>query len=105
MKTKTHRVEPGSKVYMSDFDADATPLIDDKAAAKEENTKIQERLGDLQELLFAEHRHKMLVILQGMDTSGKDGTVRHVMGGFNPQSVRVVSFKRPTQVEIGRAHV
>ena len=100
MKIDIHRVEPGTKVHMSDFDPDDTPLISDKDEAKQKNTKMQARLAELQELLFADHQHKVLVILQGMDTSGKDGTVRHVMGGFNPQSVRVVSFKRPTHEEI-----
>ena len=100
MKTKIHRVEPGSKVHMGDFDPGATPLIDDREEAKKENPEVQKRLAELQELLFADHRYKLLVILQGMDTSGKDGTVRHVMSGFNPQSVRVVSFKKPTQEEL-----
>jgi PPK2 family polyphosphate:nucleotide phosphotransferase len=100
MKTSIHRVEPGTKVHMSDFDPDSTPLIDDKEKAKRKNAKIEDRLADLQELLFAEHRHKVLIILQGMDTSGKDGTVRHVMDGFNPTSVRVVSFKKPSGEEL-----
>jgi PPK2 family polyphosphate:nucleotide phosphotransferase len=100
MKLDIHRIEPGSKVHMRDLDPDATPLIDDKEKAKEKSAKVQGRLAELQELLFAEHQHKLLVILQGMDTSGKDGTVRHVMGGFNPQSVRVISFKKPTQEEL-----
>ncbi len=62
--------------------------------------KLTDKLGKLQELLFAEHKHKLLVVLQGMDTSGKDGTVRHVMRGVSPQSVRAVSFKKPTQAEL-----
>jgi len=100
MKFDIHRVDPGTKLRMSDLDPDDTPLIDDKQRAKEKNAEIQPRLAELQELLFAEHKHKLLIILQGMDTSGKDGTVRHVMGGFNPQSVRVVSFKKPTNIEL-----
>jgi PPK2 family polyphosphate:nucleotide phosphotransferase len=100
MKTKIHRVEPGSKAHIGDFDPRATPLIDDRDEAKKQNLGMHERLAELQELLYADHRHKLLVILQGMDTSGKDGTVRHVMSGFNPQSVRVVSFKKPTQEEL-----
>jgi PPK2 family polyphosphate:nucleotide phosphotransferase len=100
MKAKIHRIEPGSKVSLDEIDADATPLIDDKEEAKRRCAATQERLDDLQELLFAEHRHKVLVVLQGMDTSGKDGTVRHVMGGFNPAGVGVVSFKAPTPTEL-----
>jgi PPK2 family polyphosphate:nucleotide phosphotransferase len=53
-------------------------------------------------LLYAEHRHKVLIVLQGMDTSGKDGTIRHVMSGVSPLSVRAVPFKKPTQAELDR---
>ncbi len=54
----------------------------------------------LQESLWAEHRHKVLVVLQGMDTSGKDGTIRHVFEGVNPLGVRVAAFKAPTEEEL-----
>ena len=60
---------------------------------------LGERLGDLQELIFAEGKHKILIILQGLDTSGKDGTVKHVFSETNPQGVRVVSFKEPSKFE------
>jgi PPK2 family polyphosphate:nucleotide phosphotransferase len=100
MHTKVHRIDPGSKVRIRDLDPDATPLCDDKAEGKERCVALEERLGELQELLYAEHKHKVLVILQGMDTSGKDGAVRHVMSGVSPAGVRVVSFKKPTQEEL-----
>jgi PPK2 family polyphosphate:nucleotide phosphotransferase len=100
MNTKVHRVDPGSKVHIKDFDPDATPLCGDKVEGKQRCIKLEERLGELQELLYAEHRHKVLIILQGMDTSGKDGTVRHVMSGVSPAGVRVVSFKKPTGEEL-----
>jgi len=100
MNTKVHRVEPGSKVHIKDFDPDDTQLCGDKSDGKQRCIPLQERLGELQELLYAEHRHKVLVILQGMDTSGKDGTVRHVMSGVSPAGVRVVSFKKPTSEEL-----
>jgi PPK2 family polyphosphate:nucleotide phosphotransferase len=100
MNTNVHRVDPGSKVQMKDFDPDATPLCGDKAKGKQQCMALEERLGDLQELLYAGHRHKVLIILQGMDTSGKDGTVRHVMSGVSPAGVRVVSFKKPTEEEL-----
>ena len=100
MHTKVHRVEPGSKVQIKDLDPDATPLCDDKAEGKQRSAELQERLGELQELMYAEHRQKVLVILQGMDTSGKDGTVRHVMSGMSPAGVRVTSFRKPTSEEI-----
>jgi PPK2 family polyphosphate:nucleotide phosphotransferase len=64
------------------------------------NLSIQKRIGELQELLYAEHTQRVLIILQGMDTSGKDGTVRHVMDECSLQGVRVVSFKKPTEMEL-----
>jgi PPK2 family polyphosphate:nucleotide phosphotransferase len=97
---KKHLVDPNSKVSLADYDPDATPLIDDKPKAKEKSVAIQQRLAELQELLFAGREHKLLIVLQGMDTSGKDGTIRHVMDGFNPIGVRIVSFKKPTQDEL-----
>jgi len=97
---KRYRIKPGARVSLRDWDPDETKLLDDKDEAVEKNAKIQQRLAELQELLYAEHKHKILIILQGMDTSGKDGTVRHVMGGFDPAGVRVVSFKKPTQSEL-----
>jgi PPK2 family polyphosphate:nucleotide phosphotransferase len=100
MNTNVHRVEPGSKVRMKDFDPDATPLCGDKAEGKQKCLAVQERIGELQELLYAEHRHKVLIVLQGMDTSGKDGTVRHVMNGVSPSGVSVSSFKKPTDEEL-----
>ncbi len=98
--SKRYRVEPGRKFDLGDFDPGETKLADDKKKAAAASAEIQQQLGDLQELLYAEHHHKLLIILQGMDTSGKDGTVRHVMSGFNPQGVRVQSFKRPTEEEL-----
>jgi PPK2 family polyphosphate:nucleotide phosphotransferase len=100
MNTKVHRVDPGSKVRIKDHDPDATPLCVGKAEGREQSLALQQRLGELQELLYAEHRHKILVVLQGMDTSGKDGTVRHVMSGMSPSGVGVSSFKKPTSEEL-----
>lgn len=58
------------------------------------------RIDELQYLMYAERRHALLVVLQGMDAAGKDGTIRHVITGFNPQGCRVVSFKAPTPEEL-----
>jgi PPK2 family polyphosphate:nucleotide phosphotransferase len=57
-------------------------------------------LEELQEMLYAEHKHKVLIVLQAMDTGGKDGTIRHVFEGVNPQGVRVAGFKKPTPEEL-----
>ena len=95
------RIKTGSKVDLRDFDPDDTSLAPgDKEETNAKSDKLAGKLTDLQELLFAEHKHKLLVILQGMDTSGKDGTVRHVMSGVSPQSVRAVSFKKPSEIEL-----
>ena len=97
---KQYRIKPGKAVSLDEYDPDDTGGYDDKRDLKKKTEKLVTRLGDLQELLYAEHEHKVLIVLQGMDTSGKDGTVRHVMDGFNPQGVRVASFKKPTEPEL-----
>lgn len=71
----------------------------DKAEAKREFGRLNKHLQDHQQRLYADGRHALLVVLQGMDASGKDGTVRHVFRGVNPQGVRVQSFKQPTPEE------
>lgn len=96
-----YRVRAGQKIDLDTFDPDDTSLIPGgKAEAAEIITTTRARLAELQELLYAEHRRKVLIVLQGMDTSGKDGTVRHVMGGFNPSGTRVVSFRVPSATEL-----
>jgi PPK2 family polyphosphate:nucleotide phosphotransferase len=94
-------VRENEKVDLGRFDPDDTSLLPGgKAEASERLATFQARLADLQELLFAGHDRKVLVVLQGMDTSGKDGTIRHVMRGFNAQSTRVVSFRKPSEEEL-----
>src|SRR5512141_417529 len=95
-----YRLTPGNKINIKDFDpSDTTGFKDGKKAGLEAVHKLIEKLDTLQELLYAEHKHKVLVVLQGMDTSGKDGTIRRVFEGVNPQGVKVASFKVPTQIE------
>jgi PPK2 family polyphosphate:nucleotide phosphotransferase len=72
----------------------------DKQETKEKLATILEELDELQNLLFAESKHSLLVVIQGMDASGKDGTVRNVFGKLNPQGVLVKSFKTPTPEEL-----
>jgi PPK2 family polyphosphate:nucleotide phosphotransferase len=100
MSIDKYRVRENQKLRLRDFDPDDVHLAPDKSEAKEQTTAMQERLGELQELVYAGHQHKILVLLQGMDASGKDGAIRHVMGGFNPQGVRVVSFVKPEKKEL-----
>jgi len=96
-----HRVEPGSRVRLDRIDPGATPGAKGKKAAEARFGPLNERLSELQNRLWAERRHKVLVVLQGMDTSGKDGTIRHVFRGVNPLGVSVAAFKAPTEEERG----
>jgi len=96
------RVRPGRKVRLSDHDPDATPGYPHKAPAREHLEKNLARLSTLQYLLYAEGRRALLIVLQAVDAGGKDGTIRHVTAGLNPQGCRVTSFKVPSAEE--RAH-
>ena len=94
-------VKPGSKIDLSKYDPDdLSGYKGDKEAAKREQQMLNQRLEILQEMLYAEHKHRLIVILQAMDTGGKDGVIRNVFEGVNPQGVRVASFKAPTQLEL-----
>jgi PPK2 family polyphosphate:nucleotide phosphotransferase len=97
---KRYLVEPGSKVDLSKWDTLGEEGFPNKAEGQVELEKQAVRLDELQELLFAEHKHKLLVVLQGMDTSGKDGVIRHVFSRVSPQGVHVASFKVPTPEEV-----
>ncbi len=96
-----YRVEPGSKINLGQWDpSDKSAFEGSKREAREALRALNERLEALQELLYAEHKHKVLIVLQAMDTGGKDGTIRHVFEGVDPQGVKVASFKVPTPEEL-----
>jgi PPK2 family polyphosphate:nucleotide phosphotransferase len=96
-----YRVEPGSLIDLSQWDPDDESSFDiKKDEADEVLEKLNRQLESLQELLYAEHKQKVLIVLQAMDTGGKDGTIRHVFEGVNPQGVRVAAFKVPTPEEM-----
>jgi len=98
---KQYIVKPGKKVALSDWDPnDISGFPGAKEDAIEQLKKMTKKLESLQNLLYAEHKHKLLIVLQAMDTAGKDGTIRHVFEGVNPQGVRVVSYKMPTAEEL-----
>lgn len=84
------------------IDASATPGIEDRSTAEEATAKLVQRISELQNRLFVNSTKSVLVVLQGMDASGKDGAIRKVFGGVNPAGVHVTSFKRPTPLE--RSH-
>jgi len=90
----------GGEFRMPDVDPDSTPgLKGGKKKAQRDIERHQEELFELHQRLYAEHERSLLVVLQGMDTSGKDGTVTHVMRNFNPQGVLITAFKGPTAEE------
>lgn len=98
---KRYIVKPDSKVRLLDWDPSDTHYFDgSKKEAKVELQSYNLKLRSLQELLFAESKHKLLIVLQAMDTGGKDGTIRHVFNGINPQGMKVTNFKSPTKREV-----
>jgi PPK2 family polyphosphate:nucleotide phosphotransferase len=84
---------------LAEIDADSMPGVKGKKKRKAAFGRDAERLFELQERLYAEHKRSVLIVLQGMDSSGKDGTVTHVIGHMNPQAVSVTPFKAPTPEE------
>jgi PPK2 family polyphosphate:nucleotide phosphotransferase len=94
-----YHLKPGHKIDLKDFDPDYTGGLDkEDAVAHFQNYSAE--LGEQQELLYTAAYNRVLVVLQGMDTSGKDGAIRHVMGMVNPQGCQVTSFKVPTSLEL-----
>jgi PPK2 family polyphosphate:nucleotide phosphotransferase len=95
-----------SGTRLSLIDPDATcGFSGDKAETAAVTAELTARLVQLQEELHAEHKHKVLVVFQAMDTGGKDGATRKVFSGLNPQGVRVTSFKAPTAAELDRDYL
>ena len=98
-----HRVDPGTKVRIADLDpADTSAAPGDKQETRAATEPLAARLAELQELLWARGTQRLLVVLQGLDTSGKGGTVEHVLGAVNPAGLRVTSFKAPSEAELAR---
>ena len=96
-----YRIQAGTKVNLEDWnpnDKSEFPLT--KKEGKKLLLEFNTELEALQELLYAEHKHQILIVLQAMDTGGKDGTIRHVFEGVNPSGVRVASFKVPNKEEL-----
>ena len=95
-------VKPGAKVDLRKIDADDRHLFGD--GGKEESTeafdKLQDELKLLQTLLYAQNKHRILVVMQAMDTGGKDGCIKHVFSRIDPQGIHVRSFKKPSEEEL-----
>jgi PPK2 family polyphosphate:nucleotide phosphotransferase len=93
-------VKPGQKVRLNKLDPSDTGKHTSEDEAKEDAERYLKQVAHQQLLLYAEHKHSVLVVLQAMDAGGKDGTIRHVFSGVNPQGVDVASFKQPTPLEL-----
>jgi PPK2 family polyphosphate:nucleotide phosphotransferase len=107
---KKFMVEPGSKVRLAKFDPDFSVKHISRPAALAATAKQIGRIERLQYLLYADAGQSLLIVLQGLDAAGKDGVIRHLFSGVNPQGVSVSSFKKPTEVEaahdfLWRAHL
>src|ERR1041385_4519762 len=102
------RVRPHSHIRLREYDPawsgnKHTPKLEDNELKQESKEHIQRnlaKLADAQELLYASNQCALLVVLQGMDAAGKDGMIKHVMSGLNPQGCQVFSFKQPTDEEL-----
>lgn len=95
--------KPGDRFNLEEFDPGAdggNGSKEGKDAVEKRLEKNQHRLRELQDRLYAQDKHALLVVLQAMDCAGKDGTIRHVLGAFDPQGVHVTSFKVPTPEEL-----
>jgi PPK2 family polyphosphate:nucleotide phosphotransferase len=100
IRTERYRVKKGDKVRLSEWSpGDTSGFRGTEAEAREESRKLLQKLERLQDVLYAEHNSKVLIVLQAMDTGGKDGTIKKVFEGVNPQGVRVAHFREPTQEE------
>ena len=101
-----HQVESGDRISLKKIDPERTsPENLERDEGEREFLVLKEKLIHLQEKLFAENRQKILIVLQAMDTGGKDGAIRHVFSGINPQGVRVVSFKAPSPDELAHDYL
>ena len=100
INSKNFRVRPGAKLKLTEWPTKIKPFCKSKKRYKKLLEKHVEQLSSLQQLHYASHRYALLLIFQGMDAGGKDGAIRHVMSGVNPQGCEVFSFKQPTADEL-----
>ena len=100
MKLKSpYLIKPGSKVKLGRLRTDSTGGFDNSKSTETTLEKHRGKLDDLQEVFYASQPKALLIVLQGMDTAGKDGTIRHIFSGINPQGCNVAAFKVPTPLE------
>lgn len=99
------RVHADGSFALKDIDANNTFHLNEKKSAKKALKDIQNKLKVLQNKLYAQSEHAVLIVLQAIDSGGKDSTIRHVFGPLNPQGVRVLSFKAPTSIELAHDYL
>lgn len=99
MNIDQYRIPAGKSVDLSKFKTDDTGGYKDKDQAQADLAKNIERMTELQDMLYAQDVHSLLIVFQAMDAAGKDGAIKHVMSGVNPQGVSVASFKAPSAEE------
>jgi PPK2 family polyphosphate:nucleotide phosphotransferase len=100
IKTKDFRVPPGKKIEIREWPTKVEPFFKSKKEYKELLKSHVKEMTSLQRMHYASDRYALLLILQGMDAAGKDGIIRHVMSGVNPQGCQVFSFKQPSSEEL-----
>ena len=100
IETKDFRVREGDEVHLRKWPTKVDPVYKSKDQYKSLLEEHVAKLSKMQQLHYASNRHAVLLILQATDAAGKDGAIRHVMSGVNPQGCRVYSFKQPTDVEL-----
>jgi len=100
MKTDKFLVREGSKLDLKNHPTDFTGDYTDKDEAVKDLVENVQRMTELQDILYAQDIHSLLIIFQAMDAAGKDGAIEHVMSGVNPQGCHVVSFKQPSSEEL-----
>lgn len=101
-----HLVKPGAKIKINKLPTDGADFFDgDKADAREEFAALRETFIQQQYRLYAENKQSLLIVLQAMDAGGKDGTIRNILMGVNPQGVRVESFKAPSKEELAHDYL
>jgi PPK2 family polyphosphate:nucleotide phosphotransferase len=106
MSLDDYRIAAGKNFRLADFHPGAKPFSSgDKEADRARIAALSSELDAVQDIFYAEQKRKLLVVLQGMDTSGKDGTVRGVFRSFDPLGIRVVGFKAPTSEELARDYL
>ncbi len=105
MNNNEYVVRPGQPFLLAERDPGDTGRYENARKAKKAVDENLVRLNELQEKLYAQGKRALLIVLQGMDTGGKDGAIRHVMGAFNPQGVQVASFKVPSEEELAHDYL